>query len=399
MGTPAAPRGTRPRNRRELIIAAAGELFATTGYPQVSMRQVAETVGVRPSALYRHVTTKQALLYEAVQDALTRLQDSLEHDQDDPVHGLATAVLAHRRIGLLWQREARYLTPEQHRRAGDQLARAVSPLAHQARRHQPQLDAPAAELLGWSAVHALLSTSFQQVQLPDGQYHELLTTIGREVITTEFTSTAREHIAGSDTGTDPPQGASSFCRSPQWRRDELLAAASWLFATRGFASVSIDDIGAATGIAGPSIYHHFPSKLDILTEALAHGADELHQRLRQAHNQASTARATLSRLLASYIDYSSDHRQMMDLLITEAPHLPEPERHTIRQTQHDYIATWVRLVNTTRPDLPTGHARVRVQATLNVINETTRTPHLQNHPHIEHALADIGRVTLGLPNS
>ena len=48
------------------------------------------------------------------------------------------------------------------------------------------------------------------------------------------------------------------------RRQDLLAASATLFAERGFAGVSIDDIGAAAGVSGPAVYRHFPSKQAVL---------------------------------------------------------------------------------------------------------------------------------------
>ena len=48
------PRGTRPRNRRDLLRASATDLFASRGYANVSMSEVAAAVNVGPSAVYRH---------------------------------------------------------------------------------------------------------------------------------------------------------------------------------------------------------------------------------------------------------------------------------------------------------------------------------------------------------
>src|SRR5262245_44328344 len=61
----------------------------------------------------------------------------------------------------------------------------------------------------------------------------------------------------------PPAGA-----PPAARREQLLAAAARLMADRGYHGVSINDIGAATGVSGPAVYKHFPSKQAILTELL-----------------------------------------------------------------------------------------------------------------------------------
>src|SRR5262247_1227688 len=52
------------------------------------------------------------------------------------------------------------------------------------------------------------------------------------------------------------------------RRDEILEIAVGLFASRGYHGVSMDDIGAAAGVTGPALYHHFAGKEAMLAAAL-----------------------------------------------------------------------------------------------------------------------------------
>src|SRR6201991_3659128 len=51
------------------------------------------------------------------------------------------------------------------------------------------------------------------------------------------------------------------------RRDEILEIAMGLFASRGYHGVSMDDIGAAAGVTGPALYHHFAGKEAMLAAA------------------------------------------------------------------------------------------------------------------------------------
>src|ERR1051326_2529443 len=53
------------------------------------------------------------------------------------------------------------------------------------------------------------------------------------------------------------------------RREEILEIAVGLFASRGYHGVSMDDIGAAAGVTGPALYHHFAGKEAMLVAALA----------------------------------------------------------------------------------------------------------------------------------
>ena len=51
-------------------------------------------------------------------------------------------------------------------------------------------------------------------------------------------------------------------------RDRLIAAATDLFSVKGYAGTSVDEIAAAVGIKGPTIYKYFKGKEDILNAIL-----------------------------------------------------------------------------------------------------------------------------------
>ncbi len=59
-------------------------------------------------------------------------------------------------------------------------------------------------------------------------------------------------------------------RSPEPdTRQRILDVAAKLFAEQGFDGTSVRDIATELGIANPSIYYHFKSKAELLTELLA----------------------------------------------------------------------------------------------------------------------------------
>ncbi|UOZ09130.1 TetR/AcrR family transcriptional regulator [Amycolatopsis sp. WQ 127309] len=360
MSAPA--RGTRPRNRRALIVAAAAELFVRRGYPHVAMGDIADAVAIGPSALYRHFRGKQELLAAVVEDALTALAVTDFAD-------LAAGALDRRDVGILWQRESRHLEPAERHRVGEPLRRLAGQLTGQLRDRRRELTADQAGLLAWSVLAVLVSVSFQRVDLPRPAYDELMTSLAGAVATVRL----------PDLGERAPERVVE----PANRRELLLTTATRLFAERGFHSVSIEEVGAAAGITGPSVYHHFESKAELLMTALRTGADALGDGLRTA---------SLPALLRSYAGYSLAHHDVVDLLITEVGLLPEPERHELRRTQREYVEAWVRLLGDIHPDL----ARVRVQAALTVVNDVARTLHLRTLPGVEDALCVIGSALLGL---
>ncbi len=64
-------------------------LFADHGYAAVSMRMIADAVGVGVSALYNHYPTKQALLVHLLTDHMQRLILAWENQPTAPDHILA----------------------------------------------------------------------------------------------------------------------------------------------------------------------------------------------------------------------------------------------------------------------------------------------------------------------
>src|SRR6201994_2984802 len=70
---------------RATVIDTACELFAERGYRGTSMKDIAETLGVRASSLYNHVTSKQDILFAIMDKAMDRALDA----QEEALAGLA----------------------------------------------------------------------------------------------------------------------------------------------------------------------------------------------------------------------------------------------------------------------------------------------------------------------
>jgi AcrR family transcriptional regulator len=73
-------------------------------------------------------------------------------------------------------------------------------------------------------------------------------------------------------------------------RQRILNAAAKLFSERGFDGTSVRDIATELGIANPSIYYHFKSKADILTELLAEPLQYAHNAILEANKLTGEAR-------------------------------------------------------------------------------------------------------------
>lgn len=71
--SPTSRRG-RPGHDRAAVLAAATELFTRQGYDATSIGDVAAALGVTKSAVYHHVDSKERLLADALDAALSGLE-------------------------------------------------------------------------------------------------------------------------------------------------------------------------------------------------------------------------------------------------------------------------------------------------------------------------------------
>jgi AcrR family transcriptional regulator len=168
------------------------------------------------------------------------------------------------------------------------------------------------------------------------------------------------------------------------RREALLDAAVDLFARDGFQRTKMEDIGGAVGIAAPSIYNHFSGKPEILDASITRGTQWLQMLVTQVLGSAPTAADALESLLRAYAAFALRYTGIVEVLISETPHLPEHRRQAARQAQREFVSEWVRLLAVSRPDEPEVELRITVQTVLTIINDIARVQHL----HAEPALTD-----------
>lgn len=113
--------------------------------------------------------------------------------------------------------------------------------------------------------------------------------------------------------------------------EQILVAASRLFAERGFASTTTRDIAQAAGIQQPSLYYWFPTKFDILNRLVESGivaSAEFAQRVRRKRAPALVRLYALllfdtRQLCASPYDLSflPNAPELRDPRLTYRPHL------------------------------------------------------------------------------
>ena len=86
---------------------------------------------------------------------------------------------------------------------------------------------------------------------------------------------ARSDRAAGARHTSDAQSGPRGRLSAQERRGLIEEAAARLFAQRGYAATTVEDIVAAAGVSKPMLYRHFESKKELQMKLLEHRRDEL----------------------------------------------------------------------------------------------------------------------------
>lgn len=88
-------------------------------------------------------------------------------------------------------------------------------------------------------------------------------------------------------------------------RTGLLHAALTLFAARGYDAVGVQELAEAAGVAKPTLYHFFGSKLGLLESLFAEYATKLDESVRDAAHYTGDLPLTLDCVVAAYVEFAT----------------------------------------------------------------------------------------------
>ncbi|TVT57300.1 TetR/AcrR family transcriptional regulator [Amycolatopsis rhizosphaerae] len=389
-------RSRRPGERRHQLAAVAAELFRARGYHGVGINDIAAAAGITGPALYRHFADKQAVLsyvlLSSVRDmeaettaALSTLGSPSGEQVDELLSRIASASVERRDVAALWRWEGRHLSPEDQREIGKRSGTILAAWAKVLLEVRPGLTAADAELLCWAALSVFGSVSVHRTAVAKRRFVPLLVELAKRVLHADLPRETGTGPAPAETGIGSPS-----------RREQLLSAAAELFRSRGFHAVSMEDIGAAAGIAGPSVYRHFPSKASLMYAIGRRAADRLALDVERVLRTSSDEAEALGRLVESYVHVLTGSVELMVSFSIDGVNLAEADRAELVRIQRDYVAQWVNLLMAAHPELNAREARITVHAALTIANDLARTRRVNARPNLPGELVILLKAVLGL---
>lgn len=181
------------------------------------------------------------------------------------------------------------------------------------------------------------------------------------------------------------------------RRQRYLDAAAELFAARGYASVTIEELGAAAGVSGPALYRHFRGKEEVLAELLVSASERLLDGATATIAAGSDPQTTLHDLVAFHADFALAERDVIRVQDRELAHLGEEASRRVRSLQRRYVEAWADVLVAAQPALPRTEAVVRLHAAFGLLNATPTTPGLDAMPDPVGLLAAMALAALVTP--
>lgn len=164
---------SQPADTRERIIEVAKDRLLAGGLTALSMRKVAQEVGITATAIYRHFESKECLVVAVAEEGFRRFAQYLWRalDAATPAERLRRAGLQYARFGIEQERYYRvmFLTPcdelgfaEVRDRTADGVAPTFQFLIDRVREcmdagHLTADDPQAVSVTIWSHVHGLVS--------------------------------------------------------------------------------------------------------------------------------------------------------------------------------------------------------------------------------------------------
>lgn len=387
----------RPRNRKAQLADAAAELFRKRGYHPVGVNDIAAAAGVTGPAVYRHFRGKQDILAHVLLSGVDTLglvtsealaeQGTADQQLDALLRAVATLAVDRREATVLWRWEGRHLTKADQAKIRHRGTELMAQWGVALRDVRDDLTPADAELLCWAALSVFGSVAVHHTSPPRRRFEQLLASLAGTVLRMPLAGDAPAGEAGTTPAWQRPA-------APASRREQLLSAATRLFRERGYHSVSMEDIGALAGIAGPSVYRYFPGKAAILVAAGYRMADRLARSAEYAIGEAADPHDALARLAASYVDTVLRSDNLMATFATELANVPDADRKELVRLQRAYVAQWVELLRSVANGLQEADARVTVHAAITIVNDLARTPRIVARPRIAAELSELAATVL-----
>jgi AcrR family transcriptional regulator len=134
--------------------------------------------------------------------------------------------------------------------------------------------------------------------------------------------------------------------SDAWRR--VVDAAARLFCERGYSTVTMHDIATAVGLSKAGLYHHCPSKDQILADIVWLCGEILLHQLKQIEELDAPPLERLEKFVISRMETIAQYQDLFTIIWQERPYIDQASFGGIARSAERYRAGVRKLIESAR---------------------------------------------------
>lgn len=135
------------------------------------------------------------------------------------------------------------------------------------------------------------------------------------------------------------------------QRDQLLAAAAHLFATRGYTAATMQDLAAACGVSKATLYHYVRDKHDLLLQITQGHVHRLEGVVDEVMRAASQPRERLSSLVLRFMQVYASAQHEHRVLTEDVKFLDVQQRDAVLACQRRVVQAFADSIADLHPGL------------------------------------------------
>ena len=120
-----------------------------------------------------------------------------------------------------------------------------------------------------------------------------------------------------------PQGVGRVRMTGPERHEQLIQVGRTIFAERGFAAATVEEIAERAEVSKPVVYEHFGGKDGLYAEVIGREVGHLIARITGSLN-ATTPHQALAQAADAFLGYIEDEREGFTVLVRDAPESGSP---------------------------------------------------------------------------
>ena len=124
------------------------------------------------------------------------------------------------------------------------------------------------------------------------------------------------------------------------RKEEILRAATELFAENGFSDAITQALADRLGVGKGTIYRHFPSKRALFLAAADRVMRKLHERVMASVEEVEDGLEQMARGVLAFLTFFAEHPEYVEMLILERAEFKDRARPTYFEHREVNVQRW-----------------------------------------------------------